>query len=215
MTIPDPPEMPANVRAGAAANSVTISWSAAARAAGYDVYLGGKVYDATGTETTITGLSSNASYTYQVRAKNPGGTSAYTVSQRITTMLAIPQIINLTVNMYSITAKWISVSGANRYEVLFNGTTSIIYGTSKTFLDLTPGTNYTFAIRALSASNSSEYSEMQTLRTTQLHPRHRQISKQLPHQNPLRLPGMQYRAQTAMRCCLTIRLIQLRHHLLQ
>ncbi len=165
MTIPDPPEMPANVRAGAAANSVTISWSAAARAAGYDVYIGGKVYDATGTETTITGLSSNCSYTYQVRAKNAGGTSAYTVSQRITTMLAIPQIINLTVNMYSITAKWISVSGANRYEVLFNGTASIIYGTSKTFLDLTPGTNYTFAIRALSASNSSEYSEMQTLRT--------------------------------------------------
>ena len=165
MTIPDPPEMPANVRAGAAANSVTISWSAAARAAGYDVYLGGNVYDAAGTETTITGLSSNSSYTYQVRAKNAGGTSAYTTSQRITTMLAIPKIINLTVNMYSITAKWGSVSGANRYEVSFNGTASIIYGTSKTFLDLTPGTNYTFAIRALSASNSSEYSEMQTLRT--------------------------------------------------
>ena len=166
MTIPDPPGMPANVRAGAAANSVTISWSAAARAAGYDVYLGGKVYDATGTETTITGLSSNCSYTYQVRAKNAGGTSAYTTSQRITTMLAIPKIINLTVNMYSITAKWGSVSGANRYEVSFNGTASIIYGTSKTFLDLTPGTNYTFAIRALSASNSSEYSEVQALRTT-------------------------------------------------
>lgn len=166
MTIPDPPEMPANVRAGAAANSVTISWSAAARAAGYDVYLGGNVYDAAGTETTITGLSSNSSYTYQVRAKNAGGTSAYTTSQRITTMLAIPKIINLTVNMYNITAKWGSVSGANRYEVSFNGTASIIYGTSKTFLDLTPGTNYTFAIRALSASNSSEYSEVQTLRTT-------------------------------------------------
>lgn len=165
MTIPDPPEMPANVRASAAANSVTISWSAATRAAGYDVYLGGNVYGAAGTETTITGLFSNASYKYQVRAKNAGGTSAYTTSQSITTMLAIPKIINLTVNMYSITAKWGSVSGANRYEVSFNGTTSIIYGTSKTFLDLTPGTNYTFAIKALSDSNSSEYSEIQTLRT--------------------------------------------------
>lgn len=166
MTIPDPPEMPANVRANVAANSVTISWSAAARAVGYDVYLGGNVYDAAGTETTITGLSSNSSYTYQVRAKNAGGTSAYTTSQRITTLLSTPKNINFSIYMNSITAKWGSVIGADRYEVLFNGTTNIIYGTSKTFLSLTPGTNYTFAIKALSALNSSEYSEVQTLRTT-------------------------------------------------
>ena len=70
---------------------------------------------------------------------------------------------------YTVTPTWEKVANADYYEIKFqNRIYSTIKGTSLLFEDLTPVTDYTFAVRAVNKSGASEWSEVKT--TTKSNP---------------------------------------------
>ncbi|WP_435877884.1 chitinase [Streptomyces kurssanovii] len=79
-TDPDPvvPPVPAAPTVGAVtSSSVALSWGAVSGATGYNVYRdGARVQSVSGTSATVTGLSADTSYQFQVTATNTAGESA-------------------------------------------------------------------------------------------------------------------------------------------
>lgn len=146
-------------------NSVTISWEAVPDATSYDILINGKVYNATGSSKTITGLSPNTSYSYQVRVNNENGSSSYSTAKSVKTSPSRPTIPKATASENSVTLSWDMVIGATSYDVLFNETVYRVTGTSKTFTGLTSDTSYTYSVRSNNAGGSSSYSEEQTVTT--------------------------------------------------
>lgn len=70
---------------------------------------------------------------------------------------------------YTVTPTWEKVANADYYEIKFQDRIySTIKGTSLLFEDLTPVTEYTFAVRAVNKSGVSEWSEVKT--TTKSNP---------------------------------------------
>lgn len=168
ITIPNPPAVPVNISATATTNSSTVSWSAAAGATSYDVNFNGMIYNVTSTSKTVTGLTPGSSYSYMVRARNAGGTSAYSswhTIQTIPTAPVTPANVNAAATNNTVTVSWSTVSGATSYDVSFNGTIYNVTGSSKTITGLTGNTNYSFAVRAKNAGGASAYSAAKTIRT--------------------------------------------------
>ncbi|MFF8956597.1 chitinase [Streptomyces sp. NPDC014894] len=77
---PDPvvPPTPTGLAVGAVtSSSVALNWGAAAGATGYNIYRDGtKVQTVAGTSATVSGLTANTSYQFQVTASNSAGESA-------------------------------------------------------------------------------------------------------------------------------------------
>ncbi|MCI8774048.1 MAG: hypothetical protein HFI50_09005, partial [Lachnospiraceae bacterium] len=167
-TLVAPPAVPTNIRATPSSFSVAVSWSWVSGATGYELWFNGTTYSLTGTYQTVTGLKPSTSYTYKVRAKNSAGTSAYSATARVTTLVrppAVPSNIKATAATNSVTISWSAVSGASSYRVLFDGTVYNGTATTRTFNGLEPGTDHTYAVSAINAGGSSGYSSQQTIRT--------------------------------------------------
>ncbi|MGW6459542.1 chitinase [Streptomyces sp. NPDC055078] len=109
---PDPvvPPTPAGLAAGeTTTTSVALNWGAAAGATGYNVYRDGvKVQAATGTSATVTGLTADTAYSFQVTATNSAGESAKSaaLSARTAKDGGGPGPGNPTVPKHAVTGYW-------------------------------------------------------------------------------------------------------------
>lgn len=156
---------PANSSVTTSENSLSISWDAVSGATGYDILLNGTVYPVSGTAKTFSGLNPNTAYTYQIRVKNANGVSSYSTARSVKTAPVPPVSPSVTVTNNSATIKWNSVPGATSYDILINGSTYHVTGTSKTITGLAPGTRYTYQVRSNNADGSSSYGAAQTVTT--------------------------------------------------
>lgn len=169
-TVKTAPVAPSNPTVSASSNSVTISWPAVAGATSYDLLFNGEVYRVTTTSKTIYGLVPGTSYSYAIRSNNADGTSAYSATKTIKTILtapAVPTGISATSTTNSVTIQWSSVQGATSYDVMFAGQTYRVSSTSKTITGLAHSTTYHYSVRANNSSGSSSYSMSKAV-TTQL-----------------------------------------------
>ena len=164
-TLPNAPGMPTNVKISAAAESITLSWTAAYGATSYEVMVGSTVHEVKSTSATITGLTSFTSYSCKVRAKNAGGTSSYTDVQTVKTQAKTPVNITAAALRDSVTLSWDAVSGATSYDVKFNGVVRNVRGTTTTITGLNPNTNYTYSICTRYGTAASLYSTERTVKT--------------------------------------------------
>lgn len=164
-TLPELPVVPSAISATVTADSATISWNHVVGAASYDVLFNGTTYNVTDPFRTFTGLASNTNYTYAVRARNVSGTSAYSSTQTLRTLLKPPSNVNATATKNTVTVSWGAVAGATSYDVLFAGNVYSVTGTSNTFTELMAGTEYTYSVRAVNTFGVSVYSNGATIRT--------------------------------------------------
>jgi hypothetical protein len=153
----------------------TLAWNAVSDANGYDIQ-----YRPTGssnwlqtTSTTnsksISGLTSGASYEFQVQTSCTwGGTSSWSSSSNFTTSLP-PCAVAAGLNAGSITTtgaalEWTAVNGAVSYNVQYRAAGSSIWTSttastnSKIISGLSSGTTYEFQVQTVCSGNTSAWS---------------------------------------------------------
>ena len=182
------PSVPMGLRSTAkTSSSVSLSWNASSDnigVAGYDVLRGGTVVGSpTGTSFTVTGLASNTSFSFTVRARDAAGNaSAQSTMVSVTTSpggndTAPPSVpMNLTSpskSSSSVSLSWTASSdnvGVAGYDVFRGGTVvGSPTGTSFTVTGLAANTQFSFTVRARDASgNVSGQSGAISVRTDQV-----------------------------------------------
>lgn len=169
------PGVPLNLKASSSSyNSIKISWTAATGANGYEIYRSessngkySKVNPIKGTSYNDTGLETNKTYYYKVRAFRTGGAnSSFSAVVSAKPILSAPTSVTATLASYnSIKVTWPVVNGAVGYEVSramsSTGNYSpieVVNSTSYTNSDLISGTTYYYKVRAYTAKVYSSYS---------------------------------------------------------
>jgi len=166
---------PSGLSASVSGQTATLTWTADASAASFDVYQGtapGAVSasavqaNVTGTSTAVSGLQFGQEYVFAIT----GVSSAGVISPRsntvdVTTVPAAPTGVTVTApGTTSLNLAWTASAGATSYS-LFEGTTSGgegttavetgLSGTSASLTSLTPGKQYFFTVVAVDAGGSS------------------------------------------------------------
>lgn len=164
------PKAPAGVTVSSDESSVTLTWSPVAGATGYDVLFDGRVYSGTRTYQKVAGLRPNTSHTYQIRVNNGNGSSSYSSAKTLRTTPKPPETVKVTSSQTEVALRWDSVSGATSYDVLFDGTTYRVTGTSKTISGLKANTYYNYQVRVNNGDGSSSYSPVKKVKTISFAP---------------------------------------------
>ena len=163
---PAPPAAPTGLTVTGTTNAtVSLSWSAASGATGYNVYRGSTKVTATpisATTYTDGGLTASTSYTYAVRAVNAAGESPASAAVVGTTTAtpppgpATPTGLTVTGTTDStVSLAWNASSGASGYHVYRDGTRITASAvTAASFTDTGRAASTTYAYR-VSAVNSS------------------------------------------------------------
>jgi fibronectin type 3 domain-containing protein len=169
------PPAPTNLAATAGNAQVSLTWTASAGAATYNLYrgttAGGESATAvatgiTATSYTNTGLANGTKYYFKVAAVGSGGTSPQSNEANATPVAPPPAPTNLaaTAGSAQVSLTWTASSGATSYNV-YRGTaaggesgTPIATGvttTSYTNTGLSNGTKYYFKVAAVNAGGTS------------------------------------------------------------
>jgi chitodextrinase len=135
--------------------TITLNWTAPSQpVTSYQIALEGQAYTITTSATTytITGLSLNTSYTYQIRSQNAAGNSSAVSFPAVTTAatLSPPKNGPTSVNNTNTILNWVSSTDTNDYEIGLQGQAYTITttGTTYTITGLSPNTSYTYQLRA-------------------------------------------------------------------
>ena len=166
------PTTPTGLTVGAVGSTtVALSWNASINVVGittYDVYLGAILAGtATGTTYTVTGLTASTAYSFTVIAKDGFGSAAATAAVNATTTAPSSDVTAPTVptalaaanvTTTSLTLNWTASTdavGVIAYDV-YQGAGLIGSPTTNTFAvtGLTPGTDYSFTVKAKDANNN-------------------------------------------------------------
>ncbi|MEK4011018.1 transglycosylase SLT domain-containing protein [Peribacillus sp. FSL M8-0224] len=180
------PAVPSSVKAASSSyNSIKTSWAAVSGASGYEIYRStssagtySKVGTTTSTSFMNSGLTTNQSYYYKMRAyRTVGSTRVYSNYSAIVTakpLPAVPSSVKAASSSYnSVRTSWTAVSGASGYEVYratsSTGTYSLAgstTSTSYTNTGLTTNKPYYYKIRAYRTVGSMKvYSNYSTVVT--------------------------------------------------
>jgi len=163
------PAAPANVSASSIAGYAYVSWSAVSGATSYRILkVNGMTPAVTTTATDYADTSTQVgnTYTYQVSACNGSGCSNPVTTNAVTVAAPPPNMptgVTATASGPSIVIGWTAVSGATSYTIqkTVGGTVSNIAGvtgTSYTDASLTPGSVYTYNVKACNSAGCSAIS---------------------------------------------------------
>ncbi|WP_416293745.1 fibronectin type III domain-containing protein [Paenibacillus illinoisensis] len=164
VTIDSVPAIPTNITGKQSANTVDLSWEHAQQAVQYEVeengIIKGPYY---GTSFNNSTLLPNTVYSYRVRAVNSIGTSEWSTIYDIKTLLSQP-VVSTNSEEGKNTVRWGAVEHADRYQLLIDGETSIDLGnvTSYDHTGVEANSSHTYALKALSSSNESDWSKTVT-----------------------------------------------------
>ncbi len=116
---------------------------------------------------TVTGLSSNTTYTFDARTRNSQLVeTAYGNAISTKTLVPPPESIRTEVEQREIRLSWDSVSGILGYDIEVDGTV-VSNGTSSTYLHtgLLPNTRHTYRVRVRNAGGIGSWSEIKSVQT--------------------------------------------------
>ena len=151
-------------------STVSLSWSASTDNVGvvaYDVYLGSTLYVSSASpNATVSNLSSGATYTFTVRARDgAGNVSPSSPSLTVTTVTTVdiippstPSNLTWASDGGTVTMTWTPSTdnvGVSGYQLLYgNFSLGIFSDTVLTLIGFKPGTPYTFTVKALDAAGN-------------------------------------------------------------
>ena len=151
-------------------NGIAVKWNKVAGAKSYRIYRKttggytriGTVNSGNTTSYTDTTAESGKTYTYAVKPYNGNASADYTGKQ--VTYLATPALSTLANAANSVSLKWNSISGAQKYYIYrkegnggYKKIAEVKDAVSYTDKSVTSGKNYTYAVRALKGSSMSAY----------------------------------------------------------
>ena len=168
---------PSGLAASLSGQTASLTWTADASAASYNVYQGtapGSVTSSAvqaniaGTSTTVSGLQFGYEYVFAIAAVSSSGViSPRSNSVEVTTVPAAPSGVSAAApgtTAGTLNLAWNASIGATSYSI-FEGTTSGgegttavqtgLSGTSTSFMSLSPGKHYFFTVVAVDAGGSS------------------------------------------------------------
>lgn len=170
ITLPYPPETPANIDTEITHNSVALTWDEMERATGYEIKVDGLIID-NGEKTTYLheALEPLSGHSYSVRAKNRGGKSPWSSQVDVTTnpeKPATPANVMATSEENLITATWYKVPHAESYDIEVDGTViTDLTNTMYIHSGLDADTSHTYRVRAKNVSGISQWSSPLTMST--------------------------------------------------
>lgn len=162
--------------------SIMFSWNPAANAATYRLQVAGdagftnlvfndSTINAATTSKQVIGLANNKQYFWRVNSKNVAGTSEYSPTWSVKTIVAVPSILsplNAAINQpISGSLRWNSVAGAQSYHVQVSTSNlfstlivndSTLTDTTSMFNGLSYKTNYYWRVRASSVDGWGNFS---------------------------------------------------------
>jgi predicted phage tail protein len=172
VTIP-PSSAPSLSVPSSSTGSYTVSWGSVSGATSYtlqeQVNGGGwsTSYTGSGTSKAYSGKTLDSTYGYRIQACNAGGCSAWSATKSVAIVLPAPsnvqKIEHIGFKVTTLTATWDAVSGASRYEVKLDSSSTIVYSGSNTSYALgsasTPDTppDHTVYVRACDAVGCSDW----------------------------------------------------------
>ncbi|KLU61848.1 exochitinase 1 precursor [Peptococcaceae bacterium CEB3] len=172
------PTVPTGLQApNVTSSSVELSWPAIPNTSNYIIYENGsEVGITTATTYTVTGLTPNTTYSFQVAAANIWGHSQLSSPLTVTTQ-GIPPVApsglsagNITNTSFTI--YWSKESDAQSYEVYLDGTLlgtvnqPVVYNPSYTVTGLQPGSMNSITIKAVNQFGMSPASQPLSVTTT-------------------------------------------------
>jgi len=158
-TLPLPPSAPGTPTTVSTANSIAVYWNSVTGATGYDLLSDGVLIQNVTSPYTHSGLPAGTSHTYQVRAKNAGGTSAWSTQVTGWTIPGTPTgITAASTSGSSITITWPAVTGASGYDLEADGVLIQNVTSQYTHTGLSPNTQHTYRVRAKNTGGTGGYS---------------------------------------------------------
>jgi fibronectin type 3 domain-containing protein len=166
----NPIDAPANLQVtDTTDNSASLSWKQVSGASGYNVYRNGeKVNNGIVTVITFTAnnLNSGSTYTFTVKAVSSAGSESApsnSVTAKTTgepPAVEVPSGLTVTdVTSNSVTLKWQSAAGAEKYNIYRNGNKiADVSSTSYTDTSLNAGTDYNYQVSSVKGSQETEKS---------------------------------------------------------
>jgi len=143
-------------------SSISLYWSSMGQigASSYDIYTCSGVFvkNIDYPAYTITGLSQLTNYSYKVKVSNCN--TDFSACVNATTKISEPSNFTVTgISTSEIQLSWSSVSGASQYELYSCGGTLIasLSGTSYTHSSLASGSNYSYKVRTIGSSSTSNF----------------------------------------------------------
>ncbi len=169
-TLPYPPITPTLKVSEMTKDRVNLSWNTVEDGESYHLKVDGFIMDM-GTETTYIheGLEPLSGHTYQIRAVNRGGNSAWSDPLDVTTYPekpVTPTNIMATAEKTNITVTWYEVPHTEQYEIEIDGN-KIVTTAEKMYIHtgLSTDEEHTYKIRAKNISGESEWSNPITMTT--------------------------------------------------
>jgi len=157
------------IATGRTANSISLSWDAVDGAAEYLITFNAQTILTNTNSITLGNLTSNTEYIITVQARNENSISGKSDALIVRTLqapfAAVTGLRYTNRTNSSITLAWDSLSGIDSYEVMFGEEIISLLGSEITISGLEPGTQHTFAVRAYSAENIGEWSDVLTVTT--------------------------------------------------
>ena len=175
LTATTAPPAPTGLRKTSATDTaISLTWSAAARATGYDVKITTaraadreeSVPSASGVSHTVKDLTPNTEYILYVRSRNGNGKSLWSSQSIAIKVTTAPPAPSLSAEPTNTTLKlsWNAVAGADSYEIRGNGLSVIVSADAwrrtfdLIFDGLAAGTEYTFKARSKNKNGASDWS---------------------------------------------------------
>lgn len=161
-------DSPTGVVAAQQSNQIKISWDPVPRTSEYELMFDGNIaYTGIQNEYVQSNLEPNTIHYFKIRARNGEVFGEWTELFSCKTLIGIPANLNSSAESRKITITWDKVSGADTYDIETDA--GLIEGITNTFFinsRLEPNTVYQYRIRARNESDTGEWSDSVTVRTT-------------------------------------------------